>query len=271
MKEIADYDYDSRIVGREKLPPVCINLLTAKYRRLLQVQLLKEYTNDLLLTASKQQVATENCALIGKLHIFGRALPFLSNLLVLPNEDKTIDSKVLYDQAKTKRSVSLQEEIFKEGELRKISYVYTREQFLEEWRNDNLQPLDRSLRSFDCSQKLSGLEPPASKELIFKWAFSIPDCKVDPGEKDALKHFTTMLQPFTGRLSQSDYREGELGLPEPPRDKYLALREHYRGLVDYIEASVLLISLQVEDSVLQSLEGLMRGRAIFEERYALVD
>lgn len=85
MKEIAEYDYDSRIVGREKLPPVCINLLTAKYRRLLQVQLLKEYTNDLLLTASKQQVATENCALIGKLHIFGRALPFLSNLLILPN------------------------------------------------------------------------------------------------------------------------------------------------------------------------------------------
>lgn len=40
---------------------------------------------------------------------------------------------------------------------------------------------------------------------------------------------------------------------EPPRNKYLTLMIYYKSVVDYIEANILLISLQIEEDILASL------------------
>jgi len=47
--------------------------------------------------------------------------------------------------------------------------------------------------------------------------------------------------------------------------------EHYKSLVDYIEANILLISLQVEDDILDSLEAIIKKQINFEERYFITD
>jgi len=57
----------------------------------------------------------------------------------------------------------------------------------------------------------------------------------------------------------------------PSRNKYLNLMEHYKSLVDYIEANILLISLQVEDDILDSLEAIIKKQINFEERYFITD
>lgn len=58
---------------------------------------------------------------------------------------------------------------------------------------------------------------------------------------------------------------------EPPRNKYSNLMAHYKALVEYIEANMLLISLQVEDDILCSLENIVKKRINFEERYFMTD
>jgi hypothetical protein len=76
--------------------------------------------------------------------------------------------------------------------------------------------------------------PPTSKDLIFKWAFNIPNTKNDLNEKDALKHLINVFHPFLGLTSLLDYKESKILMEEPPRNKYFTLQNHYRALVDYI-------------------------------------
>lgn len=47
--------------------------------------------------------------------------------------------------------------------------------------------------------------------------------------------------------------------------------EHYKSLVDYIEANILIISLQVEDDILESLNTIIKKKINFEERYFITD
>jgi hypothetical protein len=76
-------------------------------------------------------VATETCKLIKKLNNYVLSVPFLSKLFTTPTEDKLVDNKILYDQAKPKRLVPLEDNTVVQGELKNPSYVYTLEQFLE--------------------------------------------------------------------------------------------------------------------------------------------
>jgi hypothetical protein len=57
-------DYDNRIENREKMSPFCVNILTSKYKRLLQMKLLQSYSRDLMLTANKLHVGTETLTFI---------------------------------------------------------------------------------------------------------------------------------------------------------------------------------------------------------------
>lgn len=93
----------------------CINLLTSKYKRLLHLKLLDSYTNDLLLTANKLLVGTETCKLIKKLNNYVLSVPFLSKVFTTPTEDTLIDNKILYDQAKPKKMVPLEENTVFQG------------------------------------------------------------------------------------------------------------------------------------------------------------
>lgn len=58
---------------------------------------------------------------------------------------------------------------------------------------------------------------------------------------------------------------------EPPRNKYLTLMAYYKSIVDYIEANIFLISLQIEEEILLSLENIIKKHINFEERYFLTD
>jgi hypothetical protein len=49
----------------------------------------------------------------------------------VPNEDKMIDSKLFYDQAKTKKTVELQYNIMESGEISNSYYIYSQEQYFE--------------------------------------------------------------------------------------------------------------------------------------------
>ena len=130
QREIAEGDYEDRVEGREKLPPFCLALLTAKYRRQLQLRLLACYSADLLETASKYLVGTETCKIIRKLHNYVRSVPFLAKVFTAPNEDRLIDSKIFYDQAKQKNYVPLEDGAVAGGEVRNLAYIYTVEQYL---------------------------------------------------------------------------------------------------------------------------------------------
>lgn len=81
----------------------------------------------------------------------------------------------------------------------------------------------------------------------------------------------TLLHPFTGKLTQLSYRETGGRFPDPPRNKYLSLMSYYKALVEYIEANILLISLQIEEEILESLESIVKKNVSFEERYFLTD
>lgn len=106
-KDITEGDYEDRVEGREKMSPFCLALLTSKYKRQLQLKLLACYSADLLDTASKYLVGTETCKIIKKLHNYVRSVPFLAKVFTAPNEDKVIDNKIFYDQAKQKNYVPL--------------------------------------------------------------------------------------------------------------------------------------------------------------------
>lgn len=104
-------------------------------------------------------------------------MPFLSKLFTTPTEDKLIDNKILYDQAKPKRLTPLEDNIVLQGEIRNPAYVYTLEQFLEEWNHESA-PMTSNIDKFEQRQRLTNLHPPANKDLIFKWVFQIPDLHV---------------------------------------------------------------------------------------------
>jgi hypothetical protein len=53
-------------------------------------------------------VGTETCKLIKKLNNYVLSVPFLSKVFTTPSEDKLIDNKILYDQAKPKKMVPLE-------------------------------------------------------------------------------------------------------------------------------------------------------------------
>lgn len=79
------------------------------------------------------------------------------------------------------------------------------------------------------------------------------------------------MQSFTGRLSPFSYMQTDYIVGVPSRNKYLNLMEHYKSLVDYIEANILIISLQVEDDILESLNTIIKKKINFEERYFITD
>lgn len=120
-------------------------------------------------------------------------------------------------------------------------------------------------------QRLPQLHPPSSKEQVFKWVFQIPDLQIEATERDAYKHLVALLHPFTGRVTQLAYRSRGPRWPEPPRNKYLSLMAYYKAVVEYIEANILLISLQIEEEILESLESIVKKNVNFEERYFLTD
>jgi hypothetical protein len=53
-------------------------------------------------------VGTETCKLIKKLNNYVLSVPFLSKVFTTPSEDRLIDNKILYDQAKPKKMVPLE-------------------------------------------------------------------------------------------------------------------------------------------------------------------
>lgn len=67
----------------------------------------------------------------------------------------------------------------------------------------------------------------------------------DVNERDAVNHLLRVFQPFTGKQTHYSYKETSKLIPEPPRNKYSNLMTHYKALVEYIEANMLIISLQV--------------------------
>jgi hypothetical protein len=64
---------------------LCISILTSKYKRHLQLNLLNAYSKDMMETANKFLVGTETCKLIKKLHNYVLSVPFLSKIFVAPN------------------------------------------------------------------------------------------------------------------------------------------------------------------------------------------
>jgi hypothetical protein len=128
-----------------------------------------------------------------------------------------------------------------------------------------------NIDQFDFGQKLSHLQPPASKDLIFKWVFQIPDLHIEQNERDSYRHLINLFHPFTGKLTQLAYKESGITMGEPPRNKYLTLMGYYKAVVDYIEANIVLISLQIEEEILSSLENIIKKHVNFEERYFLTD
>lgn len=211
-KDIAEGDFEDRIDGRDKMSGTCCNILTSKYKRLLHLRLLQAYSNDLLLTANKLLVGTETCKLIKKLNNYVLSVPFLSKLFTTPTEDKLVDNKILYDQAKPKRLIPLQDNIVLQGEIKNPAYVYTLEQFLEEWNHESA-PMTTSMDRFEQRQRLTNLHPPVNKDLIFKWVFQIPDLHVQANERDSHKHLISLLHPFTGKLTQLAYHQNSVVLP----------------------------------------------------------
>jgi hypothetical protein len=173
------------------------------------------------------------------------SVPFLSKVFTTPTEDRLVDNKILYDQAKPKRLVPLEEGTVFQGEVRNLAYVYTLEQFLDEWAQEG-GPVTANIDKFEQRQKLAHLNPPPTKDLIFKWVFQIPDLPMEANERDSNKHLISLLHPFTGMLTQLAYHESATRLPEPPRNKFLTLMCYYKAVVDYIEANIFLISLQIE-------------------------
>jgi len=94
---------------------------------------------------------------------------------------------------------------------------------------------------------------------------------MDVTERDSLRYLLSVVHPFTGKLTQGSYSQAHYPMPEPPRNKFLILLNYYRNLVDYIEANVLLISLQVDEDILDTVQTNIKKRVDFEERYALID
>lgn len=60
-------------------------------------------------------------------------------------------------------------------------------------------------------------------------------------------------------------------MPEPPRNKYLTLMNYYKSIVDYIQANIFIISLQIEEDLLISLENIIKKNINFEDRYFITD
>ena len=93
----------------------CVSILTSKYKRHKQIQLLRSYSQDLLLTAGKLSTCTETINYLHKLHNYAISVPFLSNIFTLPNQDHLMDTKIFYDQAKPKKSIPLQLNSIRDG------------------------------------------------------------------------------------------------------------------------------------------------------------
>jgi hypothetical protein len=182
-----------------------------------------------------------------------------------------LDTKILYDQARRKKSVDLQNSSFEEGELSNPYYIYTQEQLLEEWFQNNNYPVNTHTEAFSHLQNVEALMPPSSKQAVFKWAFAVPDTGLDPNEHDAVRHLLKVMEPFTGKSTPLSYRESRQAVGAPPRNRYLVLQGHYKAVVDYIEANILVISLQVEDDILESLGSILKKKVSFEERYFMPD
>lgn len=74
-----------------------------------------------------------------------------------------IDNKILYDQAKNKKMIPLQEQSFKDGEIKNIYYIFSTQQYFEAWFRDNNDPVINSLVEYDTKTPIIGLYPPVGK------------------------------------------------------------------------------------------------------------
>ena len=58
-------------------------------------------------------------------------------------------------------------------------YIYTEEQFLEEWLRENNSPVVHNLTNYSPTTTIEGLMPPTGKQNVLRWAFGIPETGVD--------------------------------------------------------------------------------------------
>jgi hypothetical protein len=56
-----------------------------------------------------------------------------------------MEAKVFYDQSKLFHPVYLEANVIGEGDMKKMYYIYTKEQFMDEWLTDNHFPVTRKL------------------------------------------------------------------------------------------------------------------------------
>lgn len=145
-----------------------------------------------------------------------------------------IDSKLFYDQAKTKKQVDIQYNVMESGEISNSYYIYSQEQYFEQWFRDNNLAISSAVDLFDTNVQITELHPPTQKEAIFKWAFKIPEMHTDVNERDAVNHLLKVFHPFTGKITHSSYKETSWLVEQPPRNKYLNLMTYYKSLVEYI-------------------------------------
>lgn len=78
-----------------------------------------------------------------------------------------------------------------------------------------------------------------------------------------------VFEPYSGKISISEYRYRVV--QEGTRNKISELYKNYSTLIEYIEANLMVICLQVDDDVIDSLFSIIDHKCNFEETYPLKD
>ena len=81
-------------------------------------------------------------------------------------------------------------------------------------------------------------------------------------EREGLRHFLRIGECITGKRVYAEYRYSISD--EGSRNKFSSLYESYSALLEYIESHLLVISLQIDDDIYDSLYSLIRHNANFE-------
>lgn len=84
-----------------------------------------------------------------------------------------------------------------------------------------------------------------------------------------MRHLLKIGSSYTGKLSISEFHRGEA--QEPTRNMFLAFRDKYSSILEYIEANLILVALQVDDDIFDSLFSLVDSNCKFEQRFPLID
>lgn len=75
--------------------------------------------------------------------------------------------------------------------------------------------------------------------------FQIPSNNLNDKDKDSTRHLLRVFEPFTGKISLSEYRR--TATFQGSRNKFVELYDKYSILIEYIESNLLTIFLQVDD------------------------